>query len=84
LSDLFTFFFYQILDYDWYGYAEDYGKDIPKHENHVYENLLCGDYTFDFSKHFHKVCWEKKVNAGLLSFSRVGLFGRFKRNTVMT
>ena len=45
----------KVLEYDWYGHAEDYEEPIPQHENYQYDKALVGDYTFDFSEHFHKV-----------------------------
>ncbi|XP_066918580.1 sarcosine dehydrogenase, mitochondrial-like [Clytia hemisphaerica] len=45
----------EVLDYDWYGNAADYEEPTPKHENYGYDKLLVGDYTFDFSEHFHKI-----------------------------
>lgn len=50
-----SFLNYKVLEYDWYGHAEDYEKSIPQHEDYQYDKALVGDYTFDFSEHFHKV-----------------------------
>jgi len=46
--------------------------------------IYCAEITLSISQNIFTRYVGKKVNAGLLSFSRVGLFGRFKRNTVMT
>lgn len=42
--------FAPIFPYDWYG---SYGS--TKNTDKRYENLLKGDYTFNFSRHHHQV-----------------------------
>ncbi|XP_002158472.3 sarcosine dehydrogenase, mitochondrial [Hydra vulgaris] len=63
----------EVKDYDWYGAY----KEIPKHNNYIYNEILNDEYTFNFPQHFDAIGSECKTCREKVAVFNMSYFAKF-------